>query len=133
MGTSATAPLEATQAEADAGKPVASWVHTLIVLAVLGTWAYFGKVRADHLRTAENVDRVRGYLRTMCFEWLLLGFVLAGLWLRKVPFRAVLGERWRSARCFAVDFGLGVLFLGFSIMMAAFFPHGREGADQAVR
>src|SRR5215813_11010871 len=87
------------------GQAIAPWWHTLLVLAVLGTWAYFGKLRADHLRTLENVDRVRMYLGTMCFEWLMLGFVLLGLWLRKVPFRAVLGEGWKSARAFAVDLG----------------------------
>ena len=133
MGASAAVPSEPLQANEEAGKPVASWVHTLIVLAVLGIWVYFGKLRADHLRTAENVDRIRMYLRTICFEWLLLGFVLIGLWLRKVPFRAVLGERWRSARAFAVDLGLGALFLFFSILMAGLFSHGHGGADGAVR
>jgi len=128
---------EATQlapaTDADRRRTVTPCGHTLFVPAVLGTWAYFGKLRADHLRTLENVDRVRMYLRTMCFEWLMLGFVLLGLWLRKVPFRAVLGERWRSARAFAVDLGLGVLFLFLSILMAAFFSHGHARADQTVR
>lgn len=133
MGTSVAAVSEAGGSPADSGKPVASWVHTLILLAVLGTYAYFGKLRADHLRTAENVDRIRMYLRTMLFEWLLLGFVLVGLRLRKVPFAAVLGQRWRSAKAFAVDLGLGALFLFLSILMAAAFSHGQSGADQAVR
>jgi CAAX protease family protein len=133
METSTTAPLGAAASPTDSGKPIASWAHTLIVLAVLGTYAYFGKLRADHLRTAENVDRVRMYLRTMGFEWLMLGFVLVGLWMRKVPFRAVLGERWRSATAFAIDLGLGVLLLFCSILMAGVFAHGHAGSDQAVR
>jgi len=135
METSAPATQSvASEAIVDAGKPIASWVHTLIVLAVLGTYAYFGKLRADHLRTAESVDRVRMYLRTMAFEWLMLGFVLLGLWLRKVPFRAVLGERWRSAGAFGRDLGLGLLFLVFSLMISAvFISHGHGSNDPAVR
>src|SRR5215472_17009248 len=97
-------------------KAAASWAHTLIVLAALGIWAYFGKLRADHLRIAQNVDHIHLYLRSMPFEWLLLGFVLFGLWLRKTPFRVVLGERWRSIGQVAQDLGLGIVFLVGSLM-----------------
>lgn len=118
----------------DTGKPIAGWIHTLVVLAVLGTYAYFGRLRADHLRTAENVDRIRLYLRTMAFEWAVLGFILLGLWLRKVPFRAVLGERWSSASAFGRDLGLGLLFLVCSLFISVvFISHGHGSNDPAVR
>jgi CAAX protease family protein len=114
--------------------PVASWPHTLAVLAALGIWAYFGRLRADHLRAAENVNRIGLYLRTLSFEWALLVFVLLGLWLRKVPFRVVLGERWTSAKAFARDFGLGLLFLFFSLLISVVFvSHGHGSQDPAVR
>jgi len=74
------------------------------------------------------------YLRTLSFEWLLLGFILLGLRLCKTPFRAVLGERWRSARAFTEDLGLGVLFLFFSLTIGTLFlAHGHGSADPAVR
>ena len=113
---------------------IAPWWHTLLLLAALGMWAYFSKLRTDHLRSLENIDRMRMYLRTMTFEWLLLGFVLLGLWLRKVPYRAIFGERWRAPGAFAKDLGLGVLFLIFSLVNGAVFgPHGHGGIDAAVR
>jgi CAAX protease family protein len=134
METPGAASSAAPYSNADSSKAIAPWWHTLVVLLALGTWAYFGKLRADHLRAAENVDRILMYLRTMCFEWLLLGFVLVGLWLRKAPFRAVLGERWRSVRTIAIDLGLGVLFLVFSVMISAvFISRGHGSADPAVR
>ena len=118
----------------DRFKPVASPVHTFVVLAVLGVWAYFGVFRAEHLRAAENVDRIRLYLRTVTFEWLLLAFVLFGLWMRKTPFRVVLGERWHSLRAFGRDLGLGVLFLFGALMISSvFIAHGHGSADPAVR
>lgn len=134
MSSTTTDLPNASQPTAEWRGPVASWLHTLAVLAALGVWAYFGKLRADHLRTAENVDRIWMYLRTMSFEWGLLVFVLLGLWLRKVLFRAVLGERWASAREFARDFGLGLLFLLLSLVISTVFvSHGHGSNDPAVR
>lgn len=134
MSSTTTDLPNASQPTADNRGPVANWLHTLAVLAALGVWAYFGKLRADHLRAAENVDRIWMYLRTMSFEWGLLVFVLLGLWLRKVPFRAVLGDRWASAKAFARDLGLGVLFLFFSLLISVVFvSHGHGSNDPAVR
>src|SRR5215470_19663420 len=122
MGNSVTVPaILESETGRDARKPIAHWLHTLLVLAALGIWAYFGKLRADHLRASENIDRILMYLRTICFEWALVGFVLIGLWRSKAPFRAVLGERWSSARAFVKDLGLGLLFLFFSLMISVVF------------
>jgi len=134
METVAAAQSAASPANQETLQPVASWLHTFLVLAALAVWAYFGTIRAEHLRAAESVNRIGLYLRTLTFEWSLLGFVLFGLWLRKTPFRAVLGVRWRSLGAFGRDSGLGVLFLFGALMISTvLIAHGHSSADPAVR
>ena len=58
---------------------VASPIHTILVLAVLGGWAFWHKISADQLRVAANPNRVRFYLVTLFFEWILFVLVVAGV------------------------------------------------------
>ena len=57
---------------------VAGPIHTILVLAVLGVWAFLGRIIADQMRAAANPHRVRYYLLTLFFEWLLFVFVWWG-------------------------------------------------------
>jgi hypothetical protein len=52
-------------------------IHTIFVLAVLGGWTLYGKILAGHLSAAANPNRVRFYLLTLFFEWLLFVLVVA--------------------------------------------------------
>lgn len=67
----------------------------------------------------------------MVFEWLLLGFVLLGVWLSKVSLLEVMGERWRSVPDFLRDAGVGIVFLIVTIVVTSVAgPHG--AADDAM-
>ncbi len=113
--------------------PVASAWHTVLVLALLGAWALRSALRADHMRSILNPDRISMYERTMLFEWLMLGLVLVGVWLSGSSLLTVLGDHWRSARQFFRDAGIGVLFLIASIVITSIAgSHGGAG-DKATQ
>jgi hypothetical protein len=109
--------------------PAAGPIHTIFVLAVLGGWTFYGKSLADHLNSAANPNRVRFYLLTLFFEWLLFVLVVAGVRASGVPIRIVLGDQWHSVREVLRDIGIaaafwivsaGILFaLGWLLRVAA--------------
>src|ERR1700674_4315427 len=71
---------------------IASPIHTILVLAALGGWAIWHKSFADQLSTAANPNRVRFYVVTLFYEWLLLVLVVAGVWRRGAAVLIVLGD-----------------------------------------
>ena len=114
---------------------VAHPAHTIVLLAVLVVWAYFGKSRAEHMRDAADVNRVLIYSRTMIFEWLTVGFIALGVRWNGSSLATVFGERWRSIREMGRDLGIGVAFLFVSIAISSIFGgHGHgAGADRSVQ
>src|SRR5258708_39700307 len=66
------------QSESNRYPRASSPIHTIFVLGVLGGWAFYGKILADHLGAAANPSRVRFYVLTLLFEWLLFALVVAG-------------------------------------------------------
>ena len=122
-------------------------IHTVVVLAVLGGWTFWGKVLADHLRVAANPNRLRFYVLTLCFEWFLFALVVAGVRRSGAPLMIVLGDRWDSVRQVLRDIGIAAAFwlassglllvLGWLMRIAALgrnmdfiLPHG--GAEIAL-
>jgi hypothetical protein len=118
-------------------RPIASYWHTLFMFAVAAGLAYRGMIRADHARAALNPDRINIYTRTIFFEWLVLGLVLAGVWLHGSSIWTVLGERWRSIKQFLLDIGIGVAFMMVSVpaasLLGSLLPGGgNEKASQFI-
>ncbi len=105
----ADAPVPA-QPASDRFPRIAGPIHTIAVLVVLIGWTFYGKIRAAHLQTAVNPNRIRAYGLTILFEWLVFAFVLAGVRHSGTPLRAVLGERWQSAGRFFRDVGIAAAF-----------------------
>jgi len=116
-------------------------IHTIIVLAIVGVWAFLGRIIADRMRADVNPHRVRFYVLTLLFEWLLFVFVVAGVRRSGAPTLIVLGDRWHSVRQVLRDIGIaaafwivsaGLLFiLGWLLRVAALgrkmefiLPHG---------
>ena len=80
------------------------------MLAVLGGWAFYGQILADHLSAAANPNRVRFYVLTLFFEWLLFALVVAGVRHHGAPARMVLGDRWQSVSQVLRDIGIAAAF-----------------------
>jgi membrane protease YdiL (CAAX protease family) len=110
METSALA-----QSTSDRYPRVAGPLHTIIVLAVLGTWAFLAKIFTDQLSAAAHPSRVRMYLLTLCLEWFVFVLVVAGVRLSGASVLLVLGDHWQSARQVLRDIGIA---LGFWIVAA---------------
>src|SRR5207245_11777043 len=85
------------QSASDRYPQVASPIHTILVLAALGGWAIWHKSFAQ-LNLTANPNRVRFYIVTVFYEWLLFVLVVAGVGRRGASVFIVLGEYWPSAR-----------------------------------
>ncbi len=90
---------------------VACPAHTILVLAILGVWAFLGTIGVGRMRVAANPDRVRLYVLTLLFEWLVFALVLTGVRRSGAPLRMVLGDRWQSVRQVLRDVGIAAAFV----------------------
>jgi membrane protease YdiL (CAAX protease family) len=109
------------QSAPDRHLQIASPIHTILVLAALGGWAIWHKSFADQLSTAANPNRVRFYVVTLFYEWLLLVLVVAGVWRRGASVLIVLGDHWHSVRQVARDIGIAVGFWVVASMLLWIF------------
>jgi uncharacterized protein len=89
---------------------IASPIHTILVLAVLGGWAIWHKSFADQLSVAVNPNRVRFYIVTLFYEWLLFVLVVAGVRYSGASVLIVLGDHWHSVRQVLRDIGIAIGF-----------------------
>lgn len=105
METSAPAP-----SASDRYRQVAGPLHTIFLLAILGAWAFVGRIIADQMRAAVHPHRLRFYVLTLFFEWLLFIFVVVGVRRSGAPVRLVLGDRWQSVRQVLRDIGIAAAF-----------------------
>jgi membrane protease YdiL (CAAX protease family) len=102
---------------------VASPIHTISVLAILGVWAILGVIATNRMSAAANPHRVLSYALTLFFEWLVFFFVLAGVWRSGAPVSNVLGDRWRSAGQVLSDMGIAAAF--WMVAMVLLFVFSR--------
>src|ERR1700726_3111217 len=77
---------------------VASPIHTILVLAAIGGWAIGHRIFADQLSATANPNRVRFYVVTVLYEWLLFVLVVVGVRRSGASVITVLGEHWNSVR-----------------------------------
>jgi uncharacterized protein len=105
METSALA-----QSASDRYSQVASPIHTILVLAAMGGWAIWHKIFADQLSATANPSRVRFYVVTLFYEWLLFVLVVAGVRRSGAAVLIILGDHWHSARQVLRDVGIAAGF-----------------------
>src|SRR5215475_11931827 len=110
---------------------IASPWHLLIVLAAQTVISYRGTIHAAQMSSLANPDHIGIYLKTMAFEWLMLGLVLTGVILHGSSLSVVLGERWSNARQFFRDLGIGVMFLIISVVVTSMLAGGADGREAA--
>ena len=89
---------------------VARPLHTVVVLCVLAAVVLWGYFLADQMRTSANPNRIRFYLHSLAFEWLLFAVVIAGVRRNGTPLGAVLGDRWHSLLQVLRDIGIAAAF-----------------------
>jgi len=85
------------------------------VLAAMGGWSIGHKIFVDQLSATANPNRVRYYVVTIFYEWLLFVLVVAGARRSGASVLIVLGEHWHSVRQVLRDIGIAV---GFWIVAA---------------
>src|SRR5438552_17654118 len=73
---------------------LASPWHTAFLLLGLGLYAYWATIRAARAEAGLGLSRPTMYLRTICFELICLGIVLAGGKLRVGWLDRCGGEGW---------------------------------------
>jgi hypothetical protein len=105
MATAAT-----TQTPSGRNVPVAGRLHTTFLLAILGVWAFVGRIAVGRMQPAADPHRVRSYLLTLLVEWLVFIYVVAGVRRRGMSALAVLGTRWNSFREVLRDIGIASAF-----------------------
>lgn len=95
--------------------PVASPLHTILVLVAMTAWAFGSSALGRSLIEALSSTRVRLYLLTALLEWLMFALVLLGVWRNGVSSSEILGDRWHSRREVLHDVGIAA---GFWIVAA---------------
>ena len=111
--------------------PLASPMHTILVLAVLGVWAARGILRADSMRSVAEPDRVSMYLSTLLFEWIVVLIVFVGVWKSGSPLHSILGERWRSFTEFLRDIGIAMVFwIASTLLLSMISPMLKFGTPE---
>lgn len=96
------------------GRYVASPIHTISLLLILGVWAFLSWFAAGRVRVTQNPHRVPMYLLTMVSEWLVFVYVVAGVRRRGASISLVVGTRWSSCRQLPRDIGIAAAFWVFS-------------------
>jgi membrane protease YdiL (CAAX protease family) len=89
---------------------IASPIHTILVLAAMCAWAVCHKFFVDQLGATANPSRVRFYIATIFYEWLLFGLVVAGVRRGGASALIVLGDHWHSVRQVVRDIGIAAGF-----------------------
>ena len=100
---------------------VASPIHTISLLLILGVWAFLSWFMAGRVRAPPNPHRVRMYLLTIVSEWLVFAYVAAGVRRRGASISVVLGNRWSSGRQLVRDIGIAAAFWVISVGILALF------------
>ncbi len=110
LGGGQETPPSTPQSTTDRYTRVAGPLHLIVVLVVLGAWAYLGKMFTDRLSATATPNRVATYLLTIVMEWLVFVVVVAGVRRSGAPVWLVVGERWHSFRQLLRDIGIAAAF-----------------------
>ncbi len=113
-----TTPLELTPAvPAPRHAPVASYVHTLIlVVLIVGVSA----ASADSQHTfAARSGKISLYVTTFIWEWILFGIVWWGMRRRGARVRDLINARWKSPEMALLDLALAAGFWIVAVLVLA--------------
>jgi hypothetical protein len=92
------------------GGSVASGLHTFGLLAFLAIWAYYGRVRAGHMRAHLSPNHFHLYAEMLATEWLVFAYVVFGVRRYGVSLRELVGPRWTRASQAFKDVAIAAAF-----------------------
>ena len=119
----------------DRFEPVAGPLHTMFLLLVLSAIALLGYSVVHRMSAAENPSRLRLYLPTLAWEWLVVGYIYWGLRRRGKSFQAIAGDRWKSAAAFFIDIAIAFGFWLTALVILGLVAYlvRAPGMQQAAR
>jgi len=117
------------QLDGKRGGLLASPWHTVVVILVWGVNTFSSAIHAGQSRAGAGPGRPGIYLRTMAFEIVLLGIVVAGVWLRGAALRNLFGSRWASVGQMLRDLGIGVGLLIVATAVVSILGGHQSGPD----
>jgi uncharacterized protein len=116
-------------------EPVASVVHTVFLLFILGAVAVVGYYSLHRQGGVRQPNLLFSYLATMAWEWLLVGYVYWGLRRRGKTMQNIAGKIWKSASDFFIDIAIAFGFWIAAIIVLSVVARavGANGMSQAAR
>ncbi len=84
--------------------------HTLLFVVVLLGMSLLQAMPRFAAREAHLPSRIPTYIFTMCYEFVLVGYVWLGAWLRHTKLRDLIGGRWAQWKDFWTDVLVAFLF-----------------------
>ncbi len=84
--------------------------HTALFVVVLLGMSLLQAMPQFAAREAKLPSRIPTYIFTMCYEFVLVGYVWLGAWLRHTKLRDLIGGRWARWRDFWTDVLVAFLF-----------------------
>lgn len=107
--------------------PLAPAWHTLLLIGGIVVLSVGGSSQMHHVSS-----RLLTYGTTAALELVMLGWVALGLWLRKIPFRALFGASTWTFRGIAFDLGIACVFWIGALMVLASVGAVWAGTEYAV-
>lgn len=93
--------------------------HTLVLILLIIGVSLLGSHRHSGGAGIGPANRLQTYGLTACLEFVLVGWVLLGLRLRRTPLRSLIGRVSNDLRSIALDAGIAFLFWIGSLMALA--------------
>ena len=84
--------------------------HTLLFVVVLLGIAALQAMPQFAARAAQLPSRIPTYIFTICYEFVLVGYVWLGTWLRRAKLRDLIGGRWAQWNDFWIDVLVAFIF-----------------------
>src|ERR1700750_1678823 len=106
---------ETTLATNSPRRAIAPWWHTVLLVVPLLGFSLLGGLRSAHLTIGQR--HLPQYAATLVWEWLLAGFVLWGIRMRRTPLRQLLGVRRPTLRDWRDDVVIAAVFWITSMMI----------------
>jgi membrane protease YdiL (CAAX protease family) len=122
-------PVASPEIDSGARRPLASPLHTIVLVLVLLAVSYNGS-RSHHLGALKHGPGAL-YIGTIVMEWVLVGYIALGI-RRRSSLRELIGGRWRTVADFLNDvlIAIGFWLVALVVLGAIGYALGLSKLDQ---